>query len=223
MAVSSNQNFNLDIDEVIQEAYENLGGPPITGHESSTARRSLNLLLSDWQNRGILLWTTSEISQTMTSGTASYSLASTVCGVVEAVCSRNSTEIQMDRISMEMYLKIPDKTTTGRPIHIATHRLRDNIDFYVWPTPENSTDVVKLWSVNRFYNFDKSSEDPDVPYRFLPPLSAGLSYFLSLKRPGISAQRSSMLQQHYEILLNNAMEEDRERVSLLAKPRIRIY
>ena len=62
MAVSTSQDFNLDIDEIISEAYEHLGGPPFVGNDGITARRSLNLLLSDWQNRGILLWTTEFIN-----------------------------------------------------------------------------------------------------------------------------------------------------------------
>ena len=221
MAVSTTTDFNLDIDEIIQDAFEHLGGPANTGQDSRTARRSLNLLLTDWSNRGILLWKTDFTNQTMTDGTASYSLAEDVVAVTEAIIRRDNQDIEMDRISMEEYLKIPDKTTTGRPIQFATHRQRDNVDIYVWPTPENSTDIVRMWTVNRTNDFNNSSDNADVPYRFLPCLVSGLAYYLSLKRPGISAQRSQILKNHYEEQLLQAMEEDRERVSFRAVPRLR--
>tara|TARA_Y100001938_G_scaffold140041_1_gene207703 strand:- start:2915 stop:3586 length:672 start_codon:yes stop_codon:yes gene_type:complete len=221
MSVSTTTDFNLDIDEIIQDAFEHLGGPANTGQDSRTARRSLNLLLTDWSNRGILLWKTGFTNQTMTDGTASYSLAEDVVAVTEAIIRRDNQDIEMDRISMEEYLKIPDKTTTGRPIQFATHRQRDNVDIYVWPTPENSTDIVRMWTVNRTNDFNNSSDNADVPYRFLPCLVSGLAYYLSLKRPGISAQRSQILKNHYEEQLLQAMEEDRERVSFRAVPRLR--
>ena len=221
MSVSTTTDFNLDIDEIIQDAFEHLGGPANTGQDSRTARRSLNLLLTDWSNRGILLWKTGFTNQTMTDGTASYSLAEDVVAVTEAIIRRDNQDIEMDRISMEEYLKIPDKTTTGRPIQFATHRQRANVDIYVWPTPENSTDIVRMWTVNRTNDFNNSSDNADVPYRFLPCLVSGLAYYLSLKRPGISAQRSQILKNHYEEQLLQAMEEDRERVSFRAVPRLR--
>ena len=223
MAVSTTTDFYLDIDEIIQDAFEHLGGPANTGQDSRTARRSLNLLLTDWSNRGILLWKTDFTNQTMAQGTASYSLAEDVVAVTEAIIRRDNQDIEMDRISMEEYLKIPDKTTTGRPIQFATHRQRDNVDIYVWPTPENSTDIVRMWTVNRTNDFNNSSDNADVPYRFLPCLVSGLAYYLSLKRPGISAQRSQILKNHYEEQLLQAMEEDRERVSFRAVPRLRRY
>jgi len=221
MAVSTSQDFNLDIDEIIQEAYEHLGGPPLVGNDGITARRSLNLLLSDWQNRGILLWTTEFTNQTMTESTASYTLATTVMAVTEAVCRRSGNDLQMTRISAEEYLKLPNKATEARPTQFATIKGRDAIILYLWPTPENSTDIVRMHTVRRFYNFDESIQDPDVPYRFLPCLTMGLAYYLGFKRAGISAERVAALRAEYEVLLSNAMAEDKERAALLIKPSLR--
>ena len=148
MAVSTSQDFNLDIDEIIAEAYEHLGGPPFVGNDGITARRSLNLLLSDWQNRGILLWTTQFTNQTMTSGTEEYTLAETVMAVTEAVSRRDSADISMTRISAEEYLKVPDKTTQGRCLQYATMKGRDAVSVLVWPAPENSTDLIRMHSVS---------------------------------------------------------------------------
>jgi|TARA_R110000744_G_scaffold158679_1_gene274664 hypothetical protein len=221
MAVSSSQNFNLDIDEIIAEAYEHLGGPPFVGNDGITARRSLNLLLSDWQNRGILLWTTGFTNQALVSGTEQYELSDTIMAVTEAVSRRSSVDISMTRISSEEYLQIPDKTVTGRAIQFATIKGRDNITLFVWPTPENSTDIIRMHTVRRFFNFDKSIDDADVPYRFLPALSMGLAYYVGFKRMGITAERMLALKTEYENLLSNAMAEDRERAALLIKPSLR--
>ena len=120
MAVSTSQTFNLDIDEIIAEAYEHLGGPPFVGNDGITARRSLNLLLSDWQNRGILLWTTGFTNQALVSGTEQYELPDNIMAVTEGVSRRGTNDISMTRISAEEYLQIPDKTTTGRSLQFAT-------------------------------------------------------------------------------------------------------
>ena len=144
MTVSTSQDFNLDIDEIIAEAYEHLGGPPFVGNDGITARRSLNLLLSDWQNRGILLWTTEFTQLALVSGTSTYTIPSTTVAITEAASRRGTNDIQMTRITAEEYLKIPDKTTTGRTLQYATMKGRDNLSFLVWPTPENSTDTIEM-------------------------------------------------------------------------------
>jgi len=113
MAVSGTYNFNLDIDEVIQEAMEMIGGEDTLGHEPASARRSINLMLRDWQNRGILLWTTSVSSVTVVASTADYSLAGSTLDALEVVLNRDDTDIQLNRLSSEEYLLIPNKTQTG--------------------------------------------------------------------------------------------------------------
>ena len=221
MAVSTSQTFNLDIDEIIAEAYEHLGGPPFVGNDGITARRSLNLLLSDWQNRGILLWTTGFTNQALVSGTEQYELPDNIMAVTEGVSRRGTNDISMTRISAEEYLQIPDKTTTGRSLQFATIKGRDNITLLIWPTPENSTDIIRMHTVRRFFDFDQSIDDADVPYRFLPALSMGLAYYVGFKRMGISAERMLALKTEYEALLDNAMAEDKERAALLIKPSLR--
>ena len=221
MTVSTSQDFNLDIDEIIAEAYEHLGGPPFVGNDGITARRSLNLLLSDWQNRGILLWTTEFTQLALVSGTSTYTIPSTTVAITEAASRRGTNDIQMTRITAEEYLKIPDKTTTGRTLQYATMKGRDNLSFLVWPTPENSTDTIEMHSIRRFFNFDQSIDNADVPYRYLPCLTMWLAYYLGFKRMGVPGTRVAALKAEYEALLTNAMAEDRERAALLIKPSIR--
>lgn len=221
MTVSTSQDFNLDIDEIISEAYEHLGGPPFVGNDGITARRSLNLLLSDWQNRGILLWTTEFTDLSLVQGTSTYLLPSTIVAVTEAVSRRGTNDIQMNRVTAEEYLKIPDKTTQARCLQYSTMKGRDNLSFIVWPNPENSTDTVRMYSIRRFFDFENSTDTPDVPYRYLPSLTMGLAYYLGFKRMGIPATRVAALKIEYETLLSNAMAEDRERAAMLIKPSIR--
>jgi hypothetical protein len=222
MAVSGTYDFNLDIDEVIQEAMEMIGGEDTLGHEPASARRSINLMLKDWQNRGILLWTTSVSSVTVAASTTAYDLSSSTIDALEVVLNRDDTDIQLTRISPEEYLLIPNKTQTGRPMQYSIRRGRDNPVMSVWPIPENSTDVLKMEIFSELQDVNKSAiQNADLPKRFLPAMTCGLSYYMSMKRPGVEAGRIQMLKANYEEKLGRAMEEDRERVSMYIVPKLR--
>ena len=222
MAVSGTYDFNLDIDEVIQEAMEMIGGEDTLGHEPASARRSINLMLKDWQNRGILLWSTSVSSVTVAASTTAYDLASTTIDALEVVLNRDDTDIQLTRISPEEYLLIPNKTQTGRPMQYSIRRGRDNPVMSVWPIPENSTDVLKMEIFSELQDVNKSADqNADLPKRFLPPLTCGLSYYMSMKRPGVDAGRIQMLKVNYEEKLGRAMLEDRERATMRVVPKLR--
>ena len=222
MAVSGTYNFNLDIDEVIQEAMEMIGGESTLGHEPASARRSINIMLKDWQNRGILLWSTSVSSLTVAASTGVYNLSSNTIDALEVVLNRDSTDLQLTRITSEEYLLIPNKTQTGRPSQYSIRRSRDNPVMSVWPLPDNSTDILKIEVISELQDINKSAEqNADLPKRFFPCLTAGLSYYMSMKRAGVPSERISMLKTNYEETLGRAMEEDRERASLFIRPRLR--
>jgi len=222
MAVSGTYNFNLDIDEVIQEAMEMIGGESTLGHEPASARRSINIMLKDWQNRGILLWSTSVSSLTVVASTGVYNLSSNTIDALEVVLNRDSTDLQLTRITSEEYLLIPNKTQTGRPSQYSIRRSRDNPVMSVWPLPDNSTDILKIEVISELQDINKSAEqNADLPKRFFPCLTAGLSYYMSMKRAGVPSDRISMLKTNYEETLARAMEEDRERASLFIRPRLR--
>tara|TARA_R110002020_G_scaffold382218_2_gene593028 strand:+ start:581 stop:1267 length:687 start_codon:yes stop_codon:yes gene_type:complete len=227
MAVSTAQDFNLDIDQIIFDAFEHLGGPPITGEEAKSARRTLNMILADWQNRGILLWTTELDVTALVSTTATYVLSSVYSDVLQVVIRSSTggtdTDLEISRIPMEKYQQIPTKSTQGRPVQYAVHRQRSNLEINFWPTPDQSDKYsARLWSIRRFFNFDNSSDDPDVPYRFLPCLVTGLAYYMAIKRPNVSMDRVAVLKTEYDAQLLNAMEEDRQRSDLEMKPRLRV-
>ena len=222
MAVSGTYDFNLDIDEVIQEAMEMIGGEDTLGHEPASARGSINLMLKDWQNRGILLWTTSVSSVTVAASTTAYDLSSSTIDALEVVLNRDDTDIQLTRISPEEYLLIPNKTQTGRPMQYSIRRGRDNPVMSVWPIPENSTDVLKMEIFSELQDINKSAiQNADLPKRFLPALTCGLSYYMSMKRPGVEAGRIQMLKGNYEEKLGRAMLEDRERATMRVVPKLR--
>jgi hypothetical protein len=222
MAVSGTYNFNLDIDEVIQEAMEMIGGESTLGHEPASARRSINIMLKDWQNRGILLWSTSVSSVTVAASTGVYNLSSNTIDALEVVLNRDSTDLQLTRITSEEYLLIPNKTQTGRPSQYSIRRSRDNPVMSVWPLPDNSTDILKIEVISELQDINKSAEqNADLPKRFFPCLTAGLSYYMSMKRAGVPSERIGMLKTNYEETLARAMEEDRERASLFIRPRLR--
>jgi len=230
MAVSGTYNFNLDIDQIIQEATEMIGGEDTLGHTPESARRSINLMLRDWQNRGILLWTTSTTAVTVAASVADYSLSSSTINVLEATTRRDTTDIKITRITPEEYLLIPAKTQTGRASQYSIRRGRDNPVMSIWPIPENSTDILRMEIVSEVQDVDKSAiQNADTPKRFLPALTCGLAYYLSMKRTpplaseAIWASKITMLKTNYEEMLGRAMEEDRERASIYLLPRLTFY
>ena len=221
MATSGTYDFSMDIDEVIQEAIEMIGGEETLGNEPKSARRSINLLLQDWQNRGVMLWTAYTSAITLTTSVTTLSLTSSTIDVLEAVLSRDSVDTQLERISMQEYLKIPTKSLTGRPTQYAVRHERSNPVVFLWPIPENSTDKVKLELVTYMQDVNKSATQiADVSRRFLPCLTAGVAYYMSMKRPGVESGRIVMIKQEYEERLQRAMEEDRERVSIFIRPKV---
>ena len=221
MGTSGTYDFSMDIDEVIQEATEMIGGEQTLGHEPKSARRSINLLLQDWQNRGILLWTAGTTAISVSTSVTSYALTSSTIDVTEAVLRRDNIDLQLERITMEEYLKIPRKSQTGRPNQYAIRRERGNPVLFLWPVPDNTTDILKLEQVKHTEDVTKSAgQNADISRRFLPCLTTGLAYYMAMKRPGVDVGRIGLLKAEYEERLMHAMDEDRERATAYFLPRI---
>lgn len=219
MAVSTGH-FTMNIGDVIDEAMDIVGGDVVTGYEPQQARRSLNLLLTDWQNRDILLWTTDMAQVSTVSATAAVTMATSTIDALNVAVRRTSIDSELQRISIEEYWKIPDKTTTGKPAQYAIHRLRDAAVMYLYPAPENATDVLRIWRFKKFNAFDASRADPDVPSRFYPALVYGLAHYMSHKRPNQDPQRKLEIREEYERLLDQALDEDRDRAPLKVLPKV---
>ena len=115
MTVSGTKTFELDVTDYIEEAFERCGTEMRTGYDLKTAKRSLNLMLSEWANRGLNQWTIARTTVTLTQGTRDYSLGADTIDVLSAVVRRSNTDYAMERVSRDADLNIPNKTTQGRP------------------------------------------------------------------------------------------------------------
>jgi hypothetical protein len=224
MATSGTRTFTLYVNEIIEEAYSRIGGETITGKESSSGRRSLNLMLKEWSNRSIQLWSVSESTQTLTSGTANYTLNSYTIDVEEAVISitnadNTRTDYEMERISRDDYLRIPDKSNTGRPSQYFVDKQITPV-IYLYPTPDDA-DTFRYKERKALEDITAATESVDIPNRFLPCAISGLAYYLSLKRPQIEMQRRQELKMLYEEEFNRAMQDNREKVDLKITPDLR--
>lgn len=214
MAVSGSVDFELNVADYVEEAFERCGLEVKTGYDLVTARRSLNIMLAEWANRGLNQWTIVQRTQALTSGTRTYSLSADVIDVLSAVVTRSSTDFSLTRVSRDDDLNIPNKATTGRPTQFFLDR-QVTPSLRLWPTPENSTDVVVYNALTRIDDADTAINTLDVPFRFYPCLAAGLAYYLSIKR---APNRTQMLKAMYEEEFERAMGEDRDRSSFTVTP-----
>ena len=227
MATSGSKNFELDVAEYIEEAYERCGLEMRTSYDARTIKRSLNILLADWANRGLNQWTIQQNSISMTEGTLSYDLDSTnptaVIDVLDAFLRRtvNSTDTDytMQRIGRAEYANIPNKETKARPIQIFVDK-QITPKMYVWPAPENSTDVIHVNCLTRMDDADTLTNTVEMPFRFYPALAAGLAYYLCLKK---APERMEMLKGIYEEEFRKAADTDEDRASVKIAPALRSY
>jgi hypothetical protein len=220
MASSGQTTFNLAIDDVIEQAFEQIGGQPISGEEARSARIALNLLLTEWQNRGVLLWKLVNTPVTLTTSVTSYTLDSDIIDSLQTTINVNGNDLEMNRITYQDYMKLPDKTQTGRPTQFSFLRGKDNVSMTVWPTPDQ-TYTMNLLTMTRIQDVTASAiQTADLPFRFLPALVDGLAYKMSMRRPGVDPSKISFLKQQYEETFAFALEEDRQRTSMFIRPRL---
>jgi len=230
---SATNEFNLDLKSVIEEAFERCGAELHSGYDFRTARRSLNLLLMDWANRGINLWTVEEGQQVLTYNQSTYDLPVDTVDLLDHVIrtgtGQNQIDINITRISGSVYSSIPNKNATGRPIQVWVNRQGGTTNsanvvqypqYVIWPTPDNSTTYTFVyWRLRRMQDAGDGVNGQDVPFRMLPALVSGLSYYLAMKLPGADV-RLPMLKAVYDEQWQIASEEDRDKSSLRLVPRM---
>ena len=219
MTVSGSTDFELDVADYVEEAYERCGLELKTGYDLATAKRSLNLMLADWANRGLNQWTIKQRTQALIASDGEYDLATDIIDVLGVVLRRSGTDYAMERVSRDEFLSIPNKTTTGRPSQFFLDR-QIGPNLKIWPLPENSTDVVIYDALTRIDDADTAVNTMNVPFRFYPCLAAGLAYYLSIKR---APERIQMLKSVYEEEINRAINEDRDRSSFTITPSLKDY
>jgi hypothetical protein len=301
MATSGTATFNLDLTEIVEEAFERAGSELRTGYDLRTARRSLNLLFADWANRGVNMWTFDQGTITLVSGQNTYPLPTDTVDLLEHVIrtgagsASTQADLTITRISVSTYATIPNKLQQARPIQVwiqrldgqtsavgttisatitstattiavtsavglpstgfiligsetigygyisgntltncvrgqnnttaAAHTAGDGVyvqnlpAITVWPTPDNSqTYQFIYWRLRRIDDAGGGVNTMDVPFRFLPCLVAGLSYYLALKVPD-GAQRLDILKAQYDEAWQLAADEDREKAAIRFVPR----
>ena len=216
MATSGSRDFNLDVSDIIEEAYERCGLEVRTGYDARTARRSMNIMFADWANRGVNLWTVRQATITLTQGQSTETLAADVVDLLDIVVRRSGTDYSIDRISRGEYLSIPNKTTTGRPSQYFFNR-QISPEITLWPTPENSTDQIVYYYLRRLEDADGLTNDVELPFRFLPCVVAGLAYYIAIKK---APERVQGLKMMYEEEFQRAADEDEDRVPLKLQPDI---
>jgi hypothetical protein len=224
--------FNLDLNTIIEEAFERCGAELRTGYDFRTAKRSLSLLLMDWANRGINLWTLETGTHTLTYNVATYDLDVDTVDLLDHVIrtgsGTNQQDINISRISSSTYLSIPNKNATGRPIQIWINRRTGATDssnnvvypqFTVWPKPDNTTTWTLVYTrLRRMFDPGNGVNGQDIPFRFLPCLVAGLAYMLSMKIQGAEV-RTPILKAQYDEAWDLAAGEDREKAAVRFVPR----
>jgi hypothetical protein len=236
MTTSGTQAFNLDLNDIIEEAYERCGVELRTGYEMRTARRSLNLLTVEWANRGINLWTIEQGTIPMVQGQIAYDLPVDTIDLLDHVIrtgtGANQTDINISRISVSTYSTIPNKNSQGRPIQVWVNRQSGATEpstgvaypqINVWPTPDQSSYYTFVyWRLRRIQDAGNGTTTQDIPFRMLPCLVAGLAYYLSMKIPE-AMNRIEMLKMAYEEQWLLASSEDREKAALRLAPRELFY
>jgi hypothetical protein len=225
MAVSGTTAFNLDLTEIVEEAFERAGSEMRTGYDLRTARRSLNLMFAEWANKGLNMWTFEQGSITLVPGTATYNLPADTVDLLEHVIrtgagnTATQADLTITRISVSTYATIPNKLQQARPIQVWIERKQEIPTITVWPVPDNAqTYTFVYWRLRRIDDAGTGINTMDVPFRFLPCMVAGLAYHLALKVPG-GGERLMVLKQQYDEAWDLASSEDREKAAIRFVPR----
>jgi hypothetical protein len=225
MTTSGTTAFNMDFTEIAEEAWERAGREMRSGYDLRTARRSMNLLTIEWQNRGINMWTIEEKTLALTTGTYQYTLPADTIDLLEQSIRTNAgntttqSDLNIGRVSVSTYASIPNKLTQGRPIQMWIERLATAPRINIWPVPDSNDYTFVYWRMRRVEDAGTGVATADMNFRFLPCLVAGLAYQIAMKTPEL-APRLPMLKVEYEGQFALAAGEDREKASIRFVPRV---
>jgi len=224
MATSGTATFNIDLSEIVEEAFERTGSEMRTGYDLRTARRSLNLLFADWSNRGVNMFTFEQGTVPLVQGQATYALPADTVDLLEHVIrtgagdAATQVDLTITRISVSTYATLPNKLQQARPIQVWIERL-NTPQFTVWPIPDGSQSYQFVyWRMRRIQDAGNGVNTMDMPFRFIPCMVAGLAYYLAMKVPG-GMERLGVLKEQYDTAWQIASDEDREKASVRFVPR----
>jgi hypothetical protein len=211
-----------DLPEIFEEAFERAGLQMQTGYDLKTARRSLNLLTLEWQNRGLNLWTIDSGTQALTAGTATYQMPADTIDLIEHQVRTGSGTEQVDtsleRISVSSYAQQSAKNLQGRPSQIFVDRQATAVNVTLWPVPDSSSYTLSYFRLRGINGISSGiGTTADVPPRFVPCLAAGMAYYIAMKKPEVAA-RVAPLKQEYEFQFELAAGEDTDSSSMKFVP-----
>ena len=206
-----------DLAELFEEAYERAGLEMRSGYDLRTARRSLNMLTLEWQNRGLNLFTIESGTQALTAGTATYTMPTDTVDLIEHQLRTgtgvNQIDTALERISVATYAQQTNKNTTGRPVQIYVDRGISSVTATVWPVPESSDYTLFYYRLKGIDGLSAGiSGSAGVPPRFVPALVSGLAFQIAMKKPE-AAGRAQALREEYERQFEMAAAEDETRAS----------
>jgi hypothetical protein len=233
MATSGTTTFEttFSISDIVEEAYERLGIQGVSGYQLKSARRSLNILFQEWANRGLHYWEVANNNITLVSGQSVYTMfrstsdgtsdATAVYGVddiLEASYRNSNVDTPLTKINRSTYQALSNKTSTGQPTQYFVQRLIDRVTITLYLTPGSSEagKFLNYYYVKRIQDAGDYTNEADVPYRFVPCMTAGLAYYLAIK---FAPDRVQMLKMLYEDELNRALQEDGSSSSSFITPK----
>ena len=235
MATSGTTTFEttFSISDIVEEAYERIGIQGVSGYQLKGARRSLNILFQEWANRGLHYWEVANNSITLVDGQATYTMfrstsdgtsdATAVYGVDDILEAsfRNSSNIDtpLTKINRSTYQALSNKTSEGQPTQYFVQRFIDKITITLYLTPGSNEagKFINYYYVKRIQDAGDYTNDADVPYRFVPCMTAGLAYYLAIKN---APDRVQMLKMLYEDELQRALQEDGSSSSTYISPKV---
>ncbi len=223
----------FSISDIVEESFERIGIQGVSGYQLKSARRSLNILFQEWANRGLHYWEVANNNITLVADKATYTMfrstadgtsdATAVYGVDDILEAsfRNSSNVDtpLTKINRSTYQALSNKTSTGQPTQYFVQRFIDKITVTLYLTPGSSEagKFLNYYYVKRIQDAGSYTNDADVPYRFVPCMIAGLSYYLAVK---YAPQRVQELKLLYEDELLRAEDEDGSSNSTYISPKI---
>jgi len=229
MATSGTTTFNLDISDIMEEAYDLCGLELRSGYSYRGAKRALNLVFLEWQNKGLNLWTVEQGSATLVAGTSSYTAESSTLDIVDVSIRTNAGNIndqfdqRLNRISRTEYNHQASKLTQSKPTQFYVDKDNDSVKIVLWATPDSAETYTLIYDyVKRIEDVGTvASNNADVPTRYLPCLTYALAYNLACKSPE-AIQRVPMIRQRYMELWDEVSDADREKAAVRFVPDLSI-
>jgi len=222
---SGTSTFDLTIDEIATEAYERCGIEVRDGWDMKTARRSLNILIAEWANRGLNLWTVKSTTKTngiaadatSLSGSDLYGstagASASLIAITDLIVIDGSNDYSTTQISRSTYANYTVKTTGGRPTQWYFERTILPT-LFLYPAADKVY-TLKYWALERMDDAGAYTNNEQIPFRFIPAITAGLAFYLSQKK---APDRMQALKLLYEDEFKRAADEDGSRASLYLTP-----